>query len=250
MSADKKKPEIKQSKNYEWFQFFTNNRDIEKSILKNLREQFQLYGNITEVSPITVNANGFIYDGQHRYLLCKEFGYEVNFIQTDKPMELTPNMNKAMRPWSTMNYINFFAKYKPEYELLRRFIGDNGVSYSVASAVIFSGMNRKWLSERKLRDGTLEVKPYLKHAQENMDIVTEIADKMGGVLGERYVRGLVKCLDSEEFDLKRFMRKLDTVMRINPNIPNMRLRNMEDVMRNLEHIYNYMSGDKERARLY
>lgn len=245
-----KKPEIKQSKNYEWFHFFANNRPIENAILRSLREQFQKYGNITEVSPIIVNSNGFIYEGQHRRLLCEEFGYEINYIVADLPIEATPDMNNAMRRWSTMNYIEFFAKYKPEYEALRQFLQLNRVSYTVASAVIFSGGNRKWLSDRKLKEGQLEVKPYLKKAQQNMDIVSEIGEKMGAVLTEKYVRGIARCLDSEGFDLQRFFKKLDTVMRISPGLPNARLTSLEDVMRNLEGIYNYMSGEKERVRLY
>lgn len=245
-----KRPEIQSSKNYEWFQRFTNNRPIENAILKNLREQFQKYGNITAISPIAVNKNGFIYDGQHRELLCEEFGYEVFYIEVDMPFNITSDMNRAMRPWGMMNYIEFFAKYKPEYELLRRFISDNRTNYSIASAVIFSGSNRKWLSDRKLKEGELEVKPFLKKAQEHMDIVSEIGEKMGATFTEKYVRGIARCLDSEDFDLERFMRKLKTVMRSSPNLPNPRLTSLEDVMRNLESIYNYMSGDKERVRLY
>lgn len=238
------------SKNYGWFKFYTNNREIEPVILKNLREQFQKYGNITEISPINVNPHGFIYDGQHRYILCQEFGYPVNYIEVDMPIELTPDRNRTQRPWSTMNYVNFFAKYKPEYELLRRFIGDNNVSYSVASSVIFSGMNRKWFSERKLRAGTLEVKPYLKQAQIYMDTISEISEVFGAVISAKYARGIVKCLTNEEFDLDRFMSKLRSVMKTSPTLPNPRLGAIEDVMRNLESIYNYKAGEGSRVILF
>jgi 2-iminoacetate synthase ThiH len=61
----------KSSKNYEWFKFYSNNRPISRIHLNNLRKQFEKYGNITEISPITVNPNGFIMDGQHRRIYVK-----------------------------------------------------------------------------------------------------------------------------------------------------------------------------------
>lgn len=246
----KKNAEIKSSKNYDWFKFLSNNRPISPRHIKELEAEFDKYGNITEVSPITVNANGFIYDGQHRIIICKKRDLPVHYVESDAPKELTPAMNSKQKAWNALNYIEFFAAYKPEYEALRRFMQINEITFPVASAVIFSGLNRKYASDRKLKDGTLEVRPFLEGAQKNMDIVSEIGEKMGSSMNERYVRGIVKCLENEEFDLERFNKKLNTVMKMAPALPNPRLRAIEDVMRNLEAIYNFMQGDNTRVMLF
>jgi hypothetical protein len=244
------KHQQKHRKDYSWFKFLANNRKISQRHIKDLEKEFDAYGNITEISPITVNTHGFIIDGQHRYLICEKRGLEVYYIEVDAQKEITPAMNSKQKRWSAMDYIEFYAAYKPEYELLRRFILTNDVTFPVASAVLFSNLNRKFVSDRKLKDGTLEVSPFLKVAQKNIDIISEIGEKMGAVLTERYVRGLVRCLAMEDFDLQRFMKKLDIVMRVNPHVPNPRLAAIEDVMRNIESIYNFQAGERQRTILF
>lgn len=245
-----KTSEKKSSTKYEWFKFLSNNRKISASHIKNLEKEFDKYGNITEISPITVNKNGFIIDGQHRYVICKKRGIALYFIEIEADKEITPAMNSRQKAWSALDYIDFFAAYKPEYELLRRFINTNDITYPVASAVLFTGGNRKYMSDRRLKEGILEVKELLPQAQKNMDFVTEVGEKMGSVMNERYVRGLVRCLDIAEFEVERFMKKLDSVMRSSPQMPNPRLGAIEDVMRNIEAIYNFSAGEKSRVILF
>lgn len=240
----------KSSKNYEWFKFYSNNRPISQIHLNNLRKQFKKYGNITEISPITVNPNGFIMDGQHRRILCEEFNYPVFYNENNQNKELTAEMNAYQRPWTNLDYINFFAPFKPEYELLKRFIKDNGVTYPIASTVLFSQVNRKYAEDLGLKDGTIQVSPFLKGAQKNMDIISQIGEKMHSYMTERYVRGIVKCLYNKDFDINRFMKKLDTVMNNSPTLPNPRLTAITDVMRNLETIYNYKSTESNTVVLF
>ena len=202
---------VKSSTNYERLRFLANNRPINATHIKNLEKEFDRYGNITEVSPITVNKNGFIIDGQHRKVICEKRGLPVFYIEADTPKEITVAMNWRNKPWSNSDYVNFFAAYKPEYELLRQFMAVNKINYQIASAVLFTGLHRKFSSDRRLKEGTLEVKPLLKKAQENLDVISEIGLIMGAELHERYVRGIIRCLDNEEFEIERFMKKLGTV---------------------------------------
>lgn len=238
------------SKNYDWFKFLSNNRKISERHIKELEKEFDRDGNITEVSPITVNKHGFIMDGQHRFLICQKRELPVFYIEVDARKELTPAMNSKQKAWSAMDYVEFYAAYKQEYELLRRFIRDNDITYPLASAVIFAGENRRFASNRRLKDGTLEVKELLPLAQKHLDIVLEIGEKVGAEIFEPYARGIVRMLESESFDIARFNKKLDSVMKNSPTLPNLRLRAQEDVMRNIEMIYNFMAGDKSRVRLY
>lgn len=240
----------KRSKNYEWFKFFSNNRPISQIHLNNLRKQFEVYGNITEISPCTVNVNGFIIDGQHRRILCEEFGYEIVYNEVDEKKELTAAINSNQRPWTNLDYINFFAAYKPEYEILRKFIKENAVTFPIAAAVLFSTVNRRYSYDMGLKDGTLEVSSRMELAQKHMDIILAIGEKMGSFMTERYVRGIMKCLYNKDFELKRFMKKLDSVMNNSPLLPNPRLTAITDVMRNLENIYNYKTTEANVVVLF
>lgn len=233
------KSDKKSSNNYEWFKFLANNRKISKGQLNNLRKQFQIFGNITEISPITVNKNGFILDGQHRRILCEEFDYPVYYHEVDAAKEITPAMNTNQKPWTAMNYVEFFAAYKPEYELLNRFISQNDTNFYLANAVLFPEQSRRPLYN-KLKDGTLEVKDQIVEGQKRMDVIAEIAELMQRPLTEVYARTILKCMYKENFDINRFITKLKMITNSkHGNIPNARATNALEVFKNIETIYNF-----------
>lgn len=239
----------KATKNYDWFKFLANNRPISKKHLNDLRKQFQQYGNITEISPITVNKHGFILDGQHRRILCEEFGYEINYDEVDVKKEITPAMNTNQKPWKSADYVRFFAAYKPEYEMLRKFISNNDINFPVAAAVLFPQQSSSTIHD-KLTEGNLEVDPYLTEGQKRMDIINDIADIMGQELTERYARGIIRCLYMDNFDIQRFINKTKLVMQSTTQIARPRATTMLDVLHNIETIYNYHTGESSRALLF
>jgi hypothetical protein len=153
---------IKSSTDYQWFQFLANNRKISKKHLSNLRKQFALYGNITEVSPILVNSNGFIIDGQHRTVLCEEFGLPVFYKIADADKEITPAINSNSKPWQAMDYVNFFAAYKPEYKALKRFIDLNEISWSLASVLLYPSRATRMFPI--LKEGSIIVNEFVDQA--------------------------------------------------------------------------------------
>lgn len=243
--------EIKQTSNYQWFKMFANNRPISNRHLEELREQFQLYGNITEVSPITVNNNGFIFDGQHRRILCQEFGFPVNYIERDAKVELTPAMNHNQKQWEMLDYIRFFADLKSEYKILSRFISDNSINFSIASAVLWPEKGRSWVASNVVR-GTIEVSGVIEEAQKRMDIISELGEIMGDKLTERYTRGILKSLYLKDFDIERFMNKAKTMMRSSTSrlLVTPRATTNLEVMRNIELIYNFHAQPSKTVILF
>ena len=233
------KKTVNSSKNYEWFQFLSNNRKISKKHLSNLRKQFEEFGNITEVSPITVNVNGFILDGQHRRILCEELGYPVFYNEVDVKKEITPAMNTNQKPWVAMDYVEFFAAYKPEYEVLNRFIMKNETNFYLANAAIFPEVSRKPLYD-KLKRGKLEVSDYITDGQKRMDVINEISEIMRRPITEVYARTVLKCMYKENFDIDRFITKLKVMMNSKHDlVPRPRATSTIDVFRNIETIYNF-----------
>lgn len=240
----------KSTKNYEWFKFLANNRPISQRHLNNLRKQFQNYGNITEVSPITVNNHGFILDGQHRRLLCEEFGYPVHYNEiTPKNIELTPAINSNQKRWGAMDFVNFFAEVRPEYEALSNFMRVNEITYTIANAVIFPQKGSSAMTE-ELEAGRLEVIELLPEAQKRMDLIHEINELMGSPMTERYVRGILRCLYMEHFEIERFLYKLRIMAKNNNGTPNPRATNKTDVMRNIENIYNFHTTPEKTVLLF
>lgn len=234
---------------YDWFQFLANNRPISKKHLNALRDQFDEYGNITEISPITVNKNGFIIDGQHRFLICKERNLPIYYNEVDIKKEVTPAMNSNQKKWTARDYINFFADFKPEYKLLRRFIDNNEANYYIASVALFPKMSGSRVYTY-LQGGKLEISSVLEEAQKRMDVIHEINEIVGVDMTERYARGVLTCLYKENFDINRFVEKLKSVVNISPNLPTLRSTTTADVLRNIETIYNWRTREENTVLLF
>lgn len=239
----------KSTSNYGWFKQLSNNRKISKAHLNNLRKQFEEFGNITEISPITVNKHGFIIDGQHRKILCEEFGLPIYYNEVDVKKELTPAINANKKPWTSMDFVDFFYAYRPEYVLLSQFMTKNGIAYHIAMSVLFPGTGSATI-HKKVVDGKLEVSGYLEEAQKRMDIVHEINELMGDNMTERYVRGLLRCLYMDKFDVERFISKLKALKENGSELPRPRTTTMLDTLRNIEAIYNYRTSSVNAVMLF
>jgi len=85
------------------FKFYKSNREINKRNLKNITNSIKIYG---QLHPILVTSDGYILDGQHRYLALKELGFEIWYtINTEKGKEVIEEMNNIHKHWSNVDRV-------------------------------------------------------------------------------------------------------------------------------------------------
>lgn len=111
--------ELKESKNYDLFRFYEENREINRKKVNEYKKSIKEKG---LKQPINVKIeNGFYYitDGQHRFIALLELGYYIVFIvdydknySSEDIVEINANrLNTATKDW-----IHFYATKKyPEY---------------------------------------------------------------------------------------------------------------------------------------
>lgn len=68
---------IQLTKNYEQFKFLKLNRNIDQSYVQELKRKIENRGLLV---PILIDKNGYVMDGQHRLMACKELEIPVQFI--------------------------------------------------------------------------------------------------------------------------------------------------------------------------
>lgn len=128
----------------------SGNRKVRDNALlkRELKEMGQL-------SPIEVNSNFEVIDGQHRLAILKELKLPVKFVilESNAPRNVI-SMNSAQRNWSDADYLNFFVDNgNPEYIRLNQLLNQykDYVSLNVLYSVVLK-------SPDKFKSGTLVIK--------------------------------------------------------------------------------------------
>lgn len=113
--------QVNQTNDYNLFKSLQGNRNVNKLHVQRLKESFK--GSYL-MSPIIVNQNYEIIDGQHRFNAAKDLGLPVNFIIcNDYSLDEVKILNTNMKNWRKEDYLNAFCDLKyPEYLKFRNFM--------------------------------------------------------------------------------------------------------------------------------
>ena len=94
------------TEDYGRFEFNELNRSVDAAHVRKLKKNIK---DIGLVQPITVDSEGNIIDGQHRFHACRELGIPVRYIiQDSMKMEDVVALNNMSKPWSTMDKVRGF----------------------------------------------------------------------------------------------------------------------------------------------
>lgn len=147
------------TKNYQMFNFSKFNRNVF------LSPEFLKQAEIGFVSPIIVNENMTVIDGQHRLSACQQLGLPVEYVVKEGLNEDDiVRMNTVQRPWKLINYIEAYANEgKEEYVKLLNLINTKDYYQSVAiiSRIAFNSNTPRGMIEA-IQEGTFKFHNYNK----------------------------------------------------------------------------------------
>lgn len=130
--------QVNQTNDYNLFKSLKGNRNVNKLHVQRLKESFK--GDYL-MSPIIVNQNYEIIDGQHRFNAAKDLSLPVNFIIcNDYSLDEVKILNTNMKNWRKEDYLNAFCNLKyPEYLKFRNFMRQFPTFGISASEAILTG---------------------------------------------------------------------------------------------------------------
>lgn len=144
------------TKDYNKFKYIKGNRNINisnKNKLENSMSEKQL------VTPILVNENFEVIDGQHRLTVCKEKGLPVYYhIEKGYDINDVKRANIVSRTWKMDDYLNMFVENgEEEYINFKEIVDAYGLTVK-SLMVICATLNNKPLKEieYKFKQGELE----------------------------------------------------------------------------------------------
>jgi hypothetical protein len=243
---------------YSLFKIIKGNRDVNKLHIKRLVDSFRDEYLLT---PLIINQNYEIIDGQHRYHAAKELGLPINFIIcNDYSLKQVQLLNTNMKNWKKIDYLNTFCDLGYEHYLKFRNFLQTYPDFFLETAIAFltnktGHNNHKSLSLfksdtnkkgsyiiRTFENGDFEIHDY-KLACINAEKILQIKALYDGYNRRTFVLTMLNLFKHENYNHNQFLQKL----KLNPSA----LKDCNTVAQYkelIEEIYNYKSREKVNLR--
>jgi len=250
--------QVNQTTDYKKFKTLKGNRNVNRLHIKRLQKSFkQSY----LLSPIIVNQNYEIIDGQHRFEAAKAENLPINFILcNDYGLTEVQLLNTNMKNWKKEDYLNAYCDlgYK-NYLTFRNFMRkypDFGIA---ACEVLLTGTlakhrnasSKEFVSEtnksgsyavRYFQEGNLKI-PNYEQSVEYVERLLMIKPYYDGFARPSFVRAMCGIFRIKDYEHSKLLRKLKS----NPNAIQ-HCANVTQYKLLVEDVYNFRNRNKISLR--
>lgn len=228
---------INSTKRYDQFKTTIGNRLINKEHLLSLKKSIQRR-NLLQYTPIIVNADNEVIDGQHRLQAARSLNTEIYFLKANGlKLEDVIILNTSSKQWRFDDYLqSYIDQGFDQYKQIRKFAEKHHVSVSNAVAILSAQPNLRLSAKyRDFKQGKFEVVD-IDHAEEFAQRLREVAiyTTENTWKDREFMRALHSVLyDDDNVEYDSFLRKLQSYPK-----PIFRSRTTREYLRQLEDIYN------------
>lgn len=192
--------------NYDIFNRLPGNRPINQENVRRLKKDIAEHGLHT---PIEVNEELAVADGQHRLQACRELGIPVEYIfKKGASIETARALNTTQRPWRATDFIGSYAETgNKNYVRIQQFMEETGLAFRIALKALCPNVVG---AEQLAKEGKLIITEKDVAAGKKVfefwrkfDCLSRDADQIRNI----YLV-LLFLMDSPEVDLKRLEKSL------------------------------------------
>ena len=241
--------QVNQTNDYEMFKTLDGNRTVNKLHVSRLKESFKT---AYLLSPILINQQNQIIDGQHRFEAAKALGLPINYIIcNDYGLKEVQILNTNMKNWKKEDYLHAYCDLnKPEYLQFRNFMRRfNEFGIATCEIMLIDRSNGKQGIIEGMRckikyfeEGELEIPDY-EYSCEIAEKIMQIKPYYDGFNRPSFVRAMCGVFKTADYNHTIFLQRLNA----QPNA----LQHCATVMQYrlmIEDIYNYRSREKVSLR--
>lgn len=242
--------QVKSTNDYQKFKILQGNRKLNSLHVKRLKESFK---ESYLFSPIVVNKNFEIIDGQHRFNAAKELNLDINYIVCpDYSLKEVQLLNTNSKNWKREDYLNAYCDLQyPEYIKFKNFMKkfpdfgilacESIISHSYDENEYKNNL-KQGNSARIFQEGGLVIQDYEKSV-EIAEKIMMIKPYYDGYNRTVFIRALISIFKIDYYCHSQLLNKLKT----NPNSLQ-HCSNTTQYKLLIEDIYNYRSRDKVSLR--
>ena len=229
--------QVKESMNYSEFKDITGNRNINPLHLSRLIDSMK---EEHLISPIIVNQDYQVIDGQHRLRACKELNLPVHYIvQNGYNLTHIQRYNQNSKDWKMIDFISGYAELgNKDYQYLINFYEETDLTISSCVTLLSNSGS----ATNDIRSGAWKAK-HKERAKEIYQWLSLISRYYKNVNRKTFVSALIRMYNNEHFNFAHFISKLQ----IQPTAL-LDCAKTDDYIMLIESIYNYKSRNKVNLR--
>lgn len=248
--------QVFETSDYFQFKLLQGNRITNKANLKRLKSSMS---EEYLMSPIIVNENYEIIDGQHRYKAALELKKPIRYIrQPGYGLSQVQRLNTNMSNWRSMDYLNAYCELGyPEYLRFKEFMETypklNFAACKMLLSSVASTSGGRSTKSKDLISATNKQGAYIiKYFEEGdfyapnydlsckwADYLMDISNYYEGFTRSTFVSCMIGLFKSKKFDIDLFLYKLSFAP-----IKLDHRSNVTQYRELIEDIYNYRNRDK------
>ena len=247
--------QVLRTSDYSQFKTLKGNREINPVHVERLVRSFQVKHLI---SPIIVNQNWEIIDGQHRFETAKRLGLHIDYIMVnDYGLKEVQILNSNINSWKAIDYLNGYCDLGYEHYLIFRDFMNKHPEFNFQSCTIL--LTNKTISnirQHKTENGKRKTKLFvntffsgdfqvhdLKKAHDMADMLKMIKTYYDGFNRALFVKSMVTIFNNPIYNHAQFIGKLAQQPTFLQHCATVKQYHLL-----IEEIYNYRSREKVSLR--
>lgn len=234
---------------YEVFERMPGNRPVDEGHVADLMKRMRTKDLFT---PIQINQNFEVIDGQHRLEARKRLGLPVPFFcVNDYGLEEVQELNAQQKKWSIEDFTNsFIERGNKEYQVYQWFRRQYSLPHSLSVQLLmsdsFSGTNDSRIGGNTVKaifqGGQFKVQN-LTVAKEKAEMLLKIQPYFSHWNNRSFAQALMFCVRKKAFAFDKFLHRVET----NPTMLKP-CATTEQYIVLIEELYNYRSPQKVSLR--
>lgn len=230
--SDVKESNVKmyETNNYKLFCSLEGNRNVTRYHVEKIKKSILAGGDLK--SPVVVNENLEVIDGQNTFEARKELGLKIYFYCVPgASIESCRAMNTSSMNWTLNDFANSYAVDNEEYKTLAEFCKTHNVS-----VYIVHGMVHGVKVGNTIKDGTfcMTAEEY-SNVEKALGYIPQIHSTLGftGRIDPTFRRAVYLMITNPKYDHKRMMRQCKKYDK-----PVKKMRKVRDALVLLSDVYS------------
>jgi hypothetical protein len=236
---------------YDPFKIKYGNRPVDMRHVRNLMSSMK-HNYIQR--PITINKKMEIIDGQHRFTAAKALGLPIYYEYNTEDLDGIRTMNQNTKNWTMDDFLSSYYSIEQKNNngdltgpyTIFKFFKEYSKFPIVICLYMLTGSHSSKRGSNMFKTGKLEIPSgQFELAKKQAKMILSVKDYYDGYRRQRFIHAMLQLFKDEEFDFKRFIKKLD----IN-RAKMFHCTCTTDYIDTIEKIYNWGSKNKVKFRRY
>lgn len=212
----KKVAEVFETKKYDLFKIMEGNRDLRK--IEELEKRMINTQGYPFYTPIIINEEYEIVDGQHRYFLCKRNNLPIQFIFIKNVgIEGVININITNNKWVLSDYFKSYAdRGNGYYKMIYNLKTKDTIGLSEIGILSLTTTDGKIYSEKVIKEGKLVFNivdawnNWYNNYEKYVDVVNVLkSQNKTGYIQKYCITSLVTMFNNEHYNHEHFLKQLE-----------------------------------------